>query len=147
MCGEGLICRFSSDFLKSTPLSPSCWLILPHRSLAIGSSAQRGMPNFPWPSHPIHGSPCSCPAHRISARGVCIMRRYSAKEGGGARCLPSATATLHLTCTPRSHPCSLLGIPPFRIRICCSGSRTSRRPVHRTQLLHPATTTHVARHR
>lgn len=75
MCGEGLICRFSSDFCKSTP-SPSCSLILLHRSLAIGRAAacriSRGHPSM---------APCSCPAHRISARGV-VYCDATAQKGG-----------------------------------------------------------------
>ena len=52
MCGEGFICRFSSDFCKST--LPPLVLSVAYPASPAGHSplAANCLPNFPWP--PIH---------------------------------------------------------------------------------------------
>jgi len=123
MRGEGFICRFSSDFCKST--LPPLVLSVAYPASPAGHSplAASCLPNFPWPP-PIHSTaPCSRPAHRISGRGVVYCDATAQKVAG---CLPSATATSPTsTCTPRSPPLFFTGIPPphSHLAIYCSGSR------------------------
>ena len=134
MCGEGFICRFSSDFCKST--LPPLVLSVAYPASPAGHSplAASCLPNFPWPP-PIHSTaPCSRPAHRISGRGV-VYCDATAQKVAGCVCPPQPQPALHLHAHHVPHPCSLLA-SLLRIRIYCSGSRLGTCSPH----LHPTAT-------